>query len=110
MLTALGTLPFAFAYGMGESEIEALLNFLCVHRRVAANRLPPFLPWICAVKEASDLSHELEKAASVVRRPIRAVRDVRLLTLTDDPWGHAYQAVLETSALWRRATNDGGCG
>lgn len=109
MIAVLGSLPFSFAYGLDEATSEVVADFSCVHRRIASNRFPPFLPWICAVSENSELSPALEMAAQVVGRPIRTQRGIRLLTLSDEPWDRPDQVVAEASSLWREAVSDGGC-
>lgn len=105
---SLVALPFAFAYAINDATAEAMSKDACVHRRVASNRLPPFLPWLLAIPQDSPLSAAFDFAASIVDRPITESHGVRTLTLTDVP-GTREQEVLRSSALWRRATQDDGC-
>ena len=110
LFTSLRALPFSFAYGISDATAESVADYECVHRRVAAGRLPPFLPWISAVPEQHRaLSAAIDQAASLVGRSVARCDGLRLLTLSDTPLDGPEHAVLQASSRWREATHDGGC-
>lgn len=103
-------IPFVFGYLMSEVMFESVARIACIHQRIDAGRLPPFLPWLLAVPGSSPIAASMSKASQVLTRPMRIHSGVAELSLAEGIDGQPEELFRDSSNRWRSATGDEGCG
>ncbi|MGH8990643.1 MAG: hypothetical protein ACRDZ7_03855 [Acidimicrobiia bacterium] len=98
---AVERLGVMFMYGMDDDSLETQIPFLCIHKRVLADRLPPALGWLVAAPPDGGISRDIRVLAATLDRPVTSIGGVTALKVTDVPWDATPRLIGSAAETWR---------